>query len=98
MLGSKLLLLNFNPRSPWGERLTGKVVPDFIVRFQSTLPVRGATRLKPMYRARRQEFQSTLPVRGATETQKDTHDGERFQSTLPVRGATMKDWKAAVRN
>ena len=35
--------LDFNPRSPWGERRGG--VADFIVhgRFQSTLPVGGAT-------------------------------------------------------
>ena len=35
-------------------------------RFQSTLPVRGATRKPTSRRRRRVKFQSTLPVRGAT--------------------------------
>ena len=34
---------NFNPRSPCGERQTGKQAPALTLRFQSTLPVRGAT-------------------------------------------------------
>ena len=34
---------NFNPRSPCGERpLTGEA-PDRAIKFQSTLPMRGAT-------------------------------------------------------
>ena len=34
---------NFNPRSPCGERLKAAVVAYFREKFQSTLPVRGAT-------------------------------------------------------
>ena len=34
---------NFNPRSPWGERLSGAQAPPHLERFQSTLPVGGAT-------------------------------------------------------
>ena len=34
---------NFNPRSPWGERLTVSVSTYKSSRFQSTLPVGGAT-------------------------------------------------------
>ena len=57
--------LDFNPRSPWGERraaLTAVLCP---LLFQSTLPVGGATFLAvhvidPLL------FQSTLPVGGAT--------------------------------
>ena len=42
---SSLAATNFNPRSPCGERLVvTKLYPDG-ERFQSTLPVRGATRL-----------------------------------------------------
>ena len=33
----------FNPRSPWGERLTRQLVSFGKSRFQSTLPVGGAT-------------------------------------------------------
>ena len=35
--------LNFNPRSPWGERLLSILKPVFVSLFQSTLPVGGAT-------------------------------------------------------
>ena len=40
-----LFSLNFNPRSPWGERqsVSSDVHSDFV--FQSTLPVGGATRI-----------------------------------------------------
>ena len=34
---------DFNPRSPYGERLVGGRGNDGSLRFQSTLPVRGAT-------------------------------------------------------
>ncbi len=34
---------NFNPRSPWGERLKGGVNMLSKIRFQSTLSVRRAT-------------------------------------------------------
>ena len=36
-------LLDFNPRSPWGERLAAYSETVFSFRFQSTLPVGGAT-------------------------------------------------------
>ena len=56
-------------------------------RFQSTLPVGGATEarekagLPPV-------FQSTLPVGGATTSPSDFRRRFIFQSTLPVGGAT----------
>ena len=34
----------FNPRSPYGERLSGKISVSTAFQFQSTLPLRGATR------------------------------------------------------
>ena len=58
---------NFNPRSPCGERLGGACDDVIVVTtFQSTLPVRGATRQAIPFLFQRQQFQSTLPVRGAT--------------------------------
>ena len=35
---------NFNPRSPYGERLQKGYITIRYVTFQSTLPLRGATR------------------------------------------------------
>ena len=38
---------DFNPRSPWGERLGFSIIVTKVVVFQSTLPVGGATRWSP---------------------------------------------------
>ena len=35
---------NFNPRSPWGERLNSYAMRTQFVEFQSTLPAGGATK------------------------------------------------------
>ena len=62
----------------------------FVKRFQSTLPVWGATSYT---RAGNNltVFQSTLPVWGATHNmQRSVHNVSKFQSTLPVWGATFK--------
>ena len=56
---------DFNPRSPYGERLM-RITPKVTVKeFQSTLPLRGATYF-PVLRLLWTGFQSTLPLRGAT--------------------------------
>ena len=79
--------LNFNPRSPHGERRLVDIMADVIKQFQSTLPARGATGLYGA-RPRAGGFQSTLPARGATASCLEQFDFEEFQSTLPARGAT----------
>ena len=57
---------NFNPRSPCGERLKNVIPKLAPLRFQSTLPVRGATGSTKRRSREYESFQSTLPVRGAT--------------------------------
>ena len=57
---------NFNPRSPCGERPTRGSRKRSAAKFQSTLPVRGAT-THTIKLAHGAKFQSTLPVRGATQ-------------------------------
>ena len=57
---------NFNPRSPCGERRYRAKVTVGKDIFQSTLPVRGATRRCTKKQCIASKFQSTLPVRGAT--------------------------------
>ena len=64
-IGSKLLQVHFNPRSPHGEREHRYVMVSQWVGFQSTLPARGAT-ITTAGRATPVIFQSTLPARGAT--------------------------------
>ena len=69
LFGSRIKRLNFNPRSPCGERLTyTSKIFSLVALFQSTLPVRGAAAFSsgsmlPLI------FQSTLPVRGAAVLQ-----------------------------
>ena len=58
--------INFNPRSPCGERLLESAISANTMIFQSTLPVWGATKTgKHMISL--EIFQSTLPVWGATK-------------------------------
>ena len=56
---------DFNPRSPCGERQELVISFGANDKFQSTLPVWGATTSRTGS-TRRSEFQSTLPVWGAT--------------------------------
>ena len=85
----------FKPRSPHGERRAGVFSNAFRVRFQSTLPARGAT-ICAGPGVRNKEFQSTLPARGATPSATRAFGTSRFQSTLPARGATFKGALAGI--
>ncbi len=58
-------LVDFNPRSPCGERQGHNPICDHEERFQSTLPVWGAT-FDSYAQMQSFAFQSTLPVWGAT--------------------------------
>ncbi len=79
---------NFNPRSPYGERQCRSFVRRVQCRFQSTLPVRGATPQGLSVVVHR------LISIHAPRTGSDARYSSKycrlseFQSTLPVRGAT----------
>ena len=53
--------LNFNPRSPHGERPSRTGFCCSLTSFQSTLPARGATRFSPSARARGSYFNPRSP-------------------------------------
>ena len=57
---------DFNPRSPRGERPNKFFKPIHLIKFQSTLPARGATPMECKKVCTPIGFQSTLPARGAT--------------------------------
>ena len=57
--------LNFNPRSPHGERRKLLKKVSLVILFQSTLPAWGAT-ITGDSLEKVKEFQSTLPAWGAT--------------------------------
>ena len=81
------LFRDFNPRSPCGERLDPCLPGIVKQKFQSTLPMRGATGCERQAHCTA-AFQSTLPMRGATRATANNQIDEAFQSTLPMRGAT----------
>ena len=97
MLFSSLTLLrDFNPRSPYGERLLRQKIACRKKQFQSTLPLRGATRIKIV------EFYHIIisihaPLTGSDLTAPGWRGGSStFQSTLPLRGATKATLTLAV--
>ena len=57
---------HFNPRTPCGVRLIWISAATRAPRFQSTHPLRGATRCLCLHGFKRELFQSTHPLRGAT--------------------------------
>ena len=77
---------NFNPRSPWGERLTPVVGNPTGQLFQSTLPVGGATpfwhQLPP-----RPAISIHAP-RGGSDGSKCVHDQDRVISIHAPRGGS----------
>ena len=83
------ILMNFNPRSPCGERPGTSVSLIKPATFQSTLPLRGATpvvmRFIPFYL-----ISIHAPLAGSDALIDRAVDVNiQFQSTLPLRGATL---------
>ena len=69
----------FNPRSPCGERHKLPECLFRVYRFQSTLPVWGATQQK-YTTSNTRTFQSTLPVWGATVKKRIFYSNFQFFS------------------
>ena len=80
---------NFNPRSPCGERLAFLNPSNLSMRFQSTLPMRGATSSRSIF-ARTLRFQSTLPMRGATIYAMRKGDNMTISIHAPHAGSDCK--------
>ena len=80
--------INFNPRSPCGERLCRPRLHRVVKEFQSTLPVRGAT-AGCVEIASIKKISIHAPRAGSDRlSNRSERARRRFQSTLPVRGAT----------
>ena len=79
---------HFNPRSPHGERRTGRNAPRRVADFNPRSP-HGERRIVASGSSSPMPFQPTLPARGATAGyQLPRAAVEAFQPTLPARGAT----------
>ena len=83
--------VHFNPRSPCGERPVHVTKSGTLYRFQSTLPVRGATRPLRFCAASNLHFNPRSPCGERRATRRKISCCMKFQSTLPVRGATINN-------
>ena len=79
----------FNPRSPCGERHMPPYYVLAYIIFQSTLPMRGATRLDSDDDTET-IFQSTLPMRGATRQQSQIQSRRRISIHAPHAGSDAR--------
>ena len=64
----------------------------YLLKFQSTLPMRGAILRALEEQIEDYVFQSTLPMRGAITHLHVPWCVIKFQSTLPMRGAIYWDY------
>ena len=79
---------DFNPRSPYGERPDTSCNSTQGFQFQSTLPLRGATR-GPASAGVQKGISIHAPLTGSDKAMMDELEARGvFQSTLPLRGAT----------
>ena len=86
----------FNPRAPYGARLC-EVCPALRSDgFQSTRPIRGATKPLGLWDIADMVFQSTRPIRGATHAKLALSHYQKFQSTRPIRGATWSGYSVTT--
>ena len=78
-------------RPPFGERRNAFSLGWILSIFQSTPPMRGATKAGFKMPETTEEFQSTPPMRGATQSMMLYFRSRIvFQSTPPMRGATKE--------
>ena len=80
---------NFNPRSPCGERRSNIGLGYENCKFQSTLPVRGATFCPQPRPESLSDFNPRSPCGERRDKLTAIFAIDLFQSTLPVRGATI---------
>ena len=82
---------NFNPRAPCGARRVGKEIYFRTPVFQSTRPVRGATRCRASSPLLCGNFNPRAPCGARPSMAAALMAVTSFQSTRPVRGATLME-------
>ena len=85
--------VNFNPRSPHGERRGCSTTKSRGLLFQSTLPARGATRRQGVTVVWTL-FQSTLPARGATRSGASSSPHAIYFNPRSPHGERLKEFYA----
>ena len=92
----RVIKSNFNPRSPWGERQKYDWTWQTTHRFQSTLPVGGATLKDFLVASRAADFNPRSPWGERLAPGQIECCSSIFQSTLPVGGATTDYYSPAL--
>ena len=85
-----LRINHFNPRAPYGARQHQFFLSARPLIFQSTRPIRGATRQKSIYCPLNIHFNPRAPYGARLTPQFHAPLDYGFQSTRPIRGATRK--------
>ena len=83
-------LTNFNPRAPYGARHGNTFYFAYIDRFQSTRPIRGATRRDRRRHHQAGDFNPRAPYGARLKLAPGVKLNLGFQSTRPIRGATVR--------
>ena len=83
----KMAAIDFNPRSPHGERRASAENAPVFVHFNPRSP-HGERPKRAFPNTLFNRFQPTLPARGATAWRRRCPPWALFQPTLPARGAT----------
>ena len=80
--------MHFNPRTPCGVRHVALNVTALDATFQSTHPMRGATRMDGSRFSRCEDFNPRTPCGVRRQNGRTKPAKGLFQSTHPMRGAT----------
>ena len=88
---------NFNPRSPCGERPRLPFLPRTFRAFQSTLPVRGATRLQGSVYFSALGISIHAPRAGSDKIAECVCDSRQISIHAPRAGSDDKEYKDALK-
>ena len=81
---------NFNPHSPCGERPTPRDNLAAVHKFQSTLPLRGATEyLRACYEI--DPISIHTPLAGSDHHRRETHQNQQISIHTPLAGSDCPD-------
>ncbi len=81
-----IISADFNPRSPYGERRNHKAPPYFTIRFQSTLPLRGAT-TQARHIRRAIAISIHAPLTGSDNNQQQPYQNQTISIHAPLTGS-----------
>ena len=86
LVGARLALKNFNPRTPCGVRLPSFPITYFLQTFQSTHPLRGATKVARALAVHVDYFNPRTPCGVRRCSQKKSGAAERISIHAPLAG------------